>query len=312
MNKTFYFLVVLFTFAFLLSPSSSYAIHQNSVSYTIIVSATVGEPKLTLFGYTSPGAWVELKGTGVVEETISNSQGYFFFDRIFLPRPRPEYPELCLTAVDTQQRPSFPTCLPPLPVGPFNIQVGPVLLSPTISLEKGNFLPGEQVAAKGATIPNSEVTIFLAYDPSSLPQFSLISPVYAYSLPKYQIRSDENGSFEFNLPANQPTTWRVFAAAKLLGSPTPKSNTLTFRVLSWWQWLWEKIKLIFLSLLAFIKPYLWQLIILIEVIIILWLFRKRRLSKANLHSLRQGSIFHPRLDKILRRRGGRNIKNRPT
>lgn len=272
-----------FAFCFLRFGFPTYATAEP-VSYEITVSAAIGEPKLTLFGYSSPNSLVELKGNRVSEQVIANKQGYFFFDRVFLPQPTPEYPELCLTSIDTQSRISFPTCLPSLPrqlAGPYEITVGPVLLPPTISLEKGNYLPGKQVAAQGATIPNTEVTIFLANDLSTFYLASkLITPAYAYSLPKYQIQADENGHFEFNLPANRSATWRIFTAASYLGSPTPKSNTLTFKILSWWEWLWQKLKEILALFLGLFKPYLWQLIILAEIIILslLW-HQKRKLSK---------------------------------
>lgn len=323
MNKnfrTFAFCAVVFSFSFLVFRLPVHAT-TDPVSYIITVSATIGEPKLTLFGYSSPSSKVELRGNRVYEETITNYQGYFIFDRVFLPmavhpggetQRHPQgahYPELCLTAIDTQSRISFPTCLPPLPVGPFDISVGPVLLPPTISLERGSFLPSEQISAQGATIPNSEVTIFLAYG-SSGSTISLVPPLLASSLPKYQIRADQNGHFEFNLPANWPSSWRTFAAAVFLGSPTPKSNTLTFKVLSWWAWLWEKLRLLFFAILGFLKARFWPFIILAEIIIILWLKKKKRSSEADFYPLRQNSVFHSRLDKILRRAGSGDIKNR--
>jgi len=149
--------------SYFINPKSIFAV-ENPQSYQITVSAAIGESHLTLFGYTSPNALVQLEGQRVSEQVIADQNGYFFFDRIFLPKPNPLYPELCLTSVDTQSRISFPTCLPSLPTEPLNIIIGPVLLSPTLILSKGNFLPKEQIVAKGLTIPNSEVMIFLAND----------------------------------------------------------------------------------------------------------------------------------------------------
>lgn len=284
-----FLIVLILLFLNLHSPSAFAA--TESIPYAITVTATVGEPKLTLFGYTSPQAEVKLEGERVHEETIANEEGYFFFDRIFLPPPTPDYPEICLTAIDTHYRTSFPTCLPPLPVGPFDITVGPVLLPPTISLEKGNFLPNEQIVAEGETIPNTEATIYLANDfwtktPHRLLSIFRASPAYAYYLPRYQIQADERGHFEFNLPGVRPASWRVFAATNFLGSPTPKSNSLSFKVLSWWEWFWQMLKRLLSLILGFLRPYLWQLIILAEVVLIFWLWRKRRLSKADSHALR--------------------------
>jgi len=227
----------------------------NPVSYQITVSTAIGEPLLTLYGWTSPKSLVRLSGQRVTDEVISDDKGYFFFDRVFLPGANPDYPELCLSAIDTQSRISFPTCLAPLPGGPFNFNIGPVLLSPTISLSG--------TTANGATIPNVPVTITLATQPTR----RLVTAAQAYFLPHYQISSDENGNFEFSLPDEEP--WRLFASAQFQNFATPKSNTLTFQKPSFWIWLWELI-------LKLLKPYGWFLILIMEMIILIGLVRGKR------------------------------------
>jgi len=296
LKQLFFWLVVLTLISFCANAPAKPAVLAitNPLDYQITVSASIGEPKLTLFGYSSPSARVELKGGQVAEEVWADQRGYFLFDRVFLPR---KYPELCLTSIDRQNRVSFPLCLPPLPTGPFQIKIGPVLLPPTLSLEKGNFLPGEQISAQGLTIPNASVTVFLANQKRSLsptPRFSFdflqilkppfVSPAYAYSLPQYQIIADQDGRFEFNLPNTQPSGWRIFAAASYLGSPTPKSNTLSFKILSRWQWLGEKIKRALFFCLELLRPYLWQLIVLAEIMIIAFLIKQKK--KRNQPSLK--------------------------
>ena len=296
--KIFKFLIVVFSFSFLVFRfSSSAQAVTNPISYEITVSATIGESRLTLFGWTSPQSLVELQGQRVSESVIANDQGYFFFDRILLPAPRsprsasgvgevePTYPELCLTSIDTQSRASFPTCLPPLPrqlAGSFDMSIGPVLLPPTLNLSKGSFLPNEQVIAQGLTIPNSEVNIFLANNLTPSLRFSFIPSVYAYFIPRYQIKADANGHFEFNLPSSPPTSgtsWKIFATATHLGLPSPKSNTLTFRILGWWEWLLAQIKLILGLIVGLAKPYWWQIIIFLEIGILLVVKRKMQSEK---------------------------------
>jgi len=286
--------------AHLCSSVPTLAQSSKSVSYEVSISATIGEPKLTVFGWTSPLALVELKGQRVSELVVADQNGYFYFDRIFLPRANPNYPEICLSVVDRQSRlSSFPTCLPPLPTGPFEIKVGPVLLPPTLSLEQGEFLPGQQVKASGATFPNSKVKIFLANETFHLRgeksrQFGgtgvpaagggkhlggeFVKAVYAFSLPQYEIQSDEQGNFEFNLPAGRPASWKVFAAAEYQSSPSPKSNSLNFKVLGWWEWLWWQAKRGLLVILAFFKPNWWWLIIGAEIWLIAWLWKRRKAS----------------------------------
>jgi len=294
-TSTFFAVFFSFAFLFLLFPSLVHAI-TNPQSSQIIISASIGEPKLTLFGYTSPHALVQLDGQGVAEEVIADENGYFFFDRIFLPYPKPQYPELCLSSIDTQSRLSFPNCLPTLPIGPFDITVGPVLLSPTLSLSKGSFLPQEQVVAEGLTIPNSEVMIFLANDSKSevkptsnfntnihpLTQFLRGRTVYAYSLPQYQIKADEKGYFEVNLPTIKKTNWKIFAGAIFQNSLTPKSQTLNFKIQSWWEWFWGKIKQVFGLFFNTLKPNLWTVIIIGELIVMGILLVKWRLNKGKL------------------------------
>jgi len=261
----------LLTFAF---PLFTQAI-TNPVSYEINVSASIGEGKLTLFGYTSPNALVQLDGQRVSEEVIAGQNGYFFFDRIFLPRPNPQYPELCLTSIDTQSRLSFPTCLPPLPTGPFDISVGPVLLSPTLSLSKGSFLPKEQIVAEGLTIPNSEVIIYLANDAAKKSFISRLVPAaFAYTLPQYKTQANQNGHFEFNLPTIKKANWKIFAGANWQNSPTPKSNTLNFKIQSWLDWFLSKIISLLRAVLGVLRPFLWLIVIMIEVLVVSLLINK--------------------------------------
>ena len=284
--KVFKFLIVFlfFVFCFFISLTPIHAA-TKPISYEITVSATLGEPKLILFGYSSPHSLVQLRGERVAEEVIADNQGYFLFDRTFLPYPNPQYPELCLNAIDTQSRISFPVCLPPLPKGPFNFNIGPVLLAPTFSLEKGSFLPQEQVKAEGLTMPNIEVNIFLAND-ASQKKSNLLSRLFrfeasAYSLPQYKIKSDSQGRFEFSLPTIKPNNWRLFTAAEFQGSPTPKSNTLNFKILSWWQWLFLLLTNLLGAFLRLIKPFWWLLLICLELGLVVFL-----LAKIKLHSLR--------------------------
>lgn len=295
-----FFLFPLFPLFLPVITPPAWATSPEPVPYQIKVSAAIGEPKLTLFGYTSPHAQVELKGFRVFERTLANSDGYFVFDRIFLPPPKQDvflrevvYPELCLMALDTQGLTSFPLCLPPLPSGPFDIKAGPVLLPPTLTLEKGSFYAETQITARGQTIPNSQITIYLANNSSGEPGlihfFSnfLASPVQAYSLPEYKIEADQAGHFEFNLPAVQPATWKLFAATTYLESPSPKSNSLTFKIMGFWEWLWEELKKILGAIFGLIRPYLFFIILLVEAVIIGYLLRARKGSmKAHPDSLR--------------------------
>jgi hypothetical protein len=269
--------ILIFLAISLVSPKSALAQSSKSASYEISISATIGEPKLTVFGWTSPQALVELKGQRVSELAVADETGYFYFDRVFLPPPKPNYPEICLSVVDRASRiSSFPTCLPPLPPKLGEIRVGPVLLPPTLTLEKGEFLPGQQVKATGATFPKSKVKIFLANSASNLAShLPGVKEAYALFLPQYEIQSDQQGNFEFNLPASYPQNWKVYATAEFQGSPSPKSVSLSFRVLGLWAWFWQRVKEFLLAALALLKPHWWWLVIAGEILLILILWRKK-------------------------------------
>jgi len=256
------------------SPDRVLAFEHHLTPAPIKISATIGEPKLTLFGYTGADCLVYLQGQRVFEEINANSSGYFEFTKIFLPLPNPGYPELCLTSIDNQQRITFPTCLPPLPTGPYHIEIGPVLLPPTLTLSQGTFAPNQQVIASGQAIPNSTVNIYLSNQKSRL---SLIKPALAYNLPHYQANANKDGSFEFNLPVNY-SKWRVFAASEFEENPSPKSNTLTFKVLTPLGWLFHLLKQTILFLFNLLSPYLWLLVILLELVAIYLLLKKRKSS----------------------------------
>jgi len=247
-----------------------------SIEDEITVSASIGEPKLTLFGYGPVGSQVTLTGIGILEITAANDIGYFEFENVFLPR-RTEgqefYPEFCLQAyyeeISTQ-----PTCLAPLPFGKFNYQIGPVILSPTLVLEKGTAFTAEQVKAYGRTLPNTEITIFLAKEENQglsdfLKNIWLVKEASAYSIPTYQITSDSNGNYEFNLPSETSSRWRIFAASSFQSKNSAKSNTLSFWVKpAIFRWLDEVA-----AFLSLIWSNCFPLLIIFELLIIGFLIR---------------------------------------
>lgn len=197
------------------------------VSDDITVSATIGTTaKMIVEGYAPSSSKVILTGEGIFEERSAEVSGWFSFDNIHKTGSTDEYPELCLIAylgnLSTQ-----PTCLPSLPGGNNSYNIGPVILSPIISIEQNVFLLGTQVALNGTTIPNTPVNIYFAENSSTL---ALVQKALAYSIPAYQVESDSKGDFQLNLPSNTIAKWKVYAATTYLDSSSPKSNTLNFTV----------------------------------------------------------------------------------
>jgi len=212
-------LAILLTFVYLsicvFVPNSVVA-QSNTTSLPspdVVVSATISEPKMILYGWGPPESDIRLTGIGIDEKTRSQTDGYFRFDSVFLPselfgNPALEFfPEMCIFAITSKHSSTSPTCLPRLPLGPYLFDIGPVILAP--SLEVGNNL------SKGKTIPNSDIEIFMTSN---------------YFIPIYRIRSDKFGDFSFNLPITKGNVWRIFAGTSFNGlGMSTKSNTLIFK-----------------------------------------------------------------------------------
>ncbi|HCR36216.1 hypothetical protein A2130_03265 [Candidatus Woesebacteria bacterium GWC2_33_12] len=211
------------------------------------VYLTIGKPSLILYGYGPSESEIYLSGVGISERTTANKDGYFEFDEVYSYSFF--YPELCLQAKDSFNRLSQPVCIPALPNSSLvPAKVGPVLISPTISLSENYLLTGDTGFVSGITIPNSPVDVFMAGN--------------IYYLPKYQIKSNNEGLFEFSLPTADTSVYRIFATSKAGENPTAKSTTLTFSVIS-------PAKSSFFDLKEFLLRHKLSSLIILELVIIM-------------------------------------------
>ena len=214
-----YFLLLVILF---FSPISVSASEYNSSASTNI-TASIGENRVTIFGYTSPKSRVELSSPKVFAVTYSNQDGYFEFEKILLPK-NPS--DLCLISLDDNQRSTSPVCIPPPPPYNYHTDIGPILLPPTISLENNQIDPNSTIIASGQAIPNSTISInFYKVNNSGL---SFPKEVQAYSLPSLTANSDSLGNFNLNIPTAYSSDYRLYASAKFQDNYSPKSNTLIY------------------------------------------------------------------------------------
>ena len=198
-------------------------------SLDIYLTTTVGKPSLSIYGYGPSNVEVSLNGIGVSAKVTSEKNGYFRFDRIYTNTYF--YPELCIQAKDNENRVTQPSCIPALPLDTkVPLEVGPILLSPTISLDKNNVVVGDTSFVTGFTIPNSEINVYMAKDQKN--NLSLVSTANAYYIPNYQVKSKDDGSYEFSLPSLDATTYKLFASGRIGEDLTAKSTTLTYSVIS--------------------------------------------------------------------------------
>lgn len=222
---------------------------QESAALKTQVKARVGRYRATISGFTSPYAQVFLSGFGLYRETTASKEGLFLFDQVLLPE-KPT--ELCFQAQDLKTIPSSLLCLPKF-LSNRDILIKDIYLPPTISLEKGQAPYNQTVAARGATTPNSPVALYLfEKEPPFYFSSFFVRKIFAKAGPRLEIKSNNFGFFEFNLPTAYPADFRFFVGSSFGQFVSPKSLTLTFKVFGFW----EKIRIWFWGLLAF----LWELL----------------------------------------------------
>lgn len=240
----------------------------QSSSGIVGVSASIGAFRFTLDGYTSPGALVTISGMGVYDQTYANRDGYFQFSNSFSPfSPR----EACLTAQDQLGRITSPVCLPPFSTNR-NITIGPVILSPTVSLDKDNYYVGDEVILSGQSIPNSQITLS-SFVKNKSPRIitQIIKPVSAATIPQLTIKTDAKGNYAVALPSSSDESMRLFTQTKYNEQPSAQSINLNIKIWPVWMIVINFFKLMFLLL----KPRLIELIIVTQLIgLIIYLLKR--------------------------------------
>jgi len=268
----FVFLVLLFSLLFdqqkawekkqILGMSKSYS------TGAVTVSASIGNFRFTLDGYSSPGALVTIQGMGIYDQTFANRDGYFQFSNSFSPfSPR----EACLTAQDQLGRLTSPVCLPPFSTNR-NITIGPVILPPTVSLDKDVYYVGDEAILSGQSIPNSQI-VLSTFVKNKSPRIitQIVKPVYADTIPQLTIKTDAKGNYSVALPSSSDEAMRLFTQTKYNEQPSAQSINLNIKIWPVWMMVINFFKLIFLLL----KPRLLELIILVQLIgLIIYLLRR--------------------------------------
>ena len=261
------------------APETAVLGKQTNAAVSTTVSAWIGEHYFNLFGLTSPSALVTIDGAGIFDQTYADKTGYFEFNNRFSPfSPR----EACLTAKDQFGRLTNPVCLAPFPIE-YNVHIGPVILPPTVSLNNPpsglDYFIGDDTILSGQTIPKKTINLsFFSNEiqPSRLKigNWKLIKPVEAFGFPKLQTTSDDKGNFSIGLPSTAAKSYRFFTQVEYRQEASPKSLTLTLKILP----VWMIIVNLFLLFLNSLKPYILEILILLEISIIIYYFYSHYLS----------------------------------
>lgn len=249
----------LLSLLFLACPFPAQALSQTK---PISIQASIGQPSsLTIYGYTSPLSKTELTAPNVYAQTYSKSDGYFEFDRVYLP----ESPQdLCLSSLDSNRLTSPPICIPAPNTIITGKKIGPILLAPTISLNNPNPKPGDSVQIQGESIPNTKLILKLFQQNKNPLQFPTIS--WAYELPEINFNTDTKGRYGINLPSIYSTSYRLNTQALYqTDQASPQSFTLTYTLPAYW----------LIILKQFLKPILSFILSLCTLIIFIFLNSKK-------------------------------------
>ena len=208
--------------------------YSSAKNDKVKVTASIGHHRVIIHGHGPPHSVIELTSPRVYASVYSDNDGAFIFDRTILP----DNPgELCLSAIDNGNRRSNPVCIPPPPFNNDLTDIGPILLSPTLTLEGDLIKPNSTSIASGQSIPNSPIRIFL-YQINSH-SFVFPKSVQAFSLPVFTTNTDQLGNYSFNLPTVYSSNYRLYSAVIYQDNPSAKSNTLIYHLpsLLWLFWL---------------------------------------------------------------------------
>jgi len=219
-------------------------------------STFIGEFKFSLFGYTSPYAFVTFEGMGIFDTTTADGRGYFQFNNRFSPFSKRE---ACLSSKDQFGRLSSFACLPPFPIN-YNVSIGPVLIPPTLSLNSDHYYINDEIILSGQTIPNSEVN-FSVFTKNNNFLLSIVKPVEAASFPSLTADSDSLGNFSLSLPSSGPDSFRLFAQSGYNDEKTPESIRLNYKVLPVWMIVFRYLSII----LGLIKSRIIEILIVSEI-----------------------------------------------
>lgn len=261
---------------------------KTSQIQNVEVYAFIGEHRFSLYGYTSPFALVTFSGLGIFDQTIADKDGYFIFKNRFSPfSPR----EACLVAQDQLGRLTSPLCLPPFPTD-YNVEIGPVIMPPTLSLDKNEYWVGDEVILSGQGIPNSTVNLsFFSQEnyqliPNFLVKIFLLNPVYAQNPNTLETNTDNQGNFSINLSASQAKKLRLFTQINFDQKISPESRKLTVEILPWWGIFFKFFSLVFLIF----KSRLLEFIILLEIIVLIAYFLRRYFHPQHLAIIRRENL----------------------
>lgn len=248
---------------------------------SVKVSATIGQNSyFTIFGYTSPSAYVEMYGSRVYQKAVADSSGYFEFKEVVLPQT---IKDLCLSAQDTNSRPTPPSCFSLPPITNQHRNIGPVLIAPSLTIAKNTIKPGEANYISGETIPKTNVKIKIFPQYSSSPSFP--KPAFAANAtPVFILETiaDSKGQYSLFLPSSHANSYLINTQTEYKENPTPPSFQVSYSL--------PNYSLTLLQLYPLLLPLLFLQVLFISIL----LFARRRQMQSRALAIYQKSLSIPK------------------
>ncbi|GIW63496.1 MAG: hypothetical protein KatS3mg091_298 [Patescibacteria group bacterium] len=240
-------------------------------SSQVNISANIGlKTYIRIYGYTSPLSYVFLTSTGLSDTTLSEQNGYFNFIINYAPE---NLKEVCLNSSDQFGRTTNLTCLPILLKS--GAEIGPIILSPTLSLSKPIYLENDEILISGQTIPNQKVTIKFFKDTATNNPF--IKSVFAQETEKYAVTTDADnqGNYSFSLKKSTKDNLRIAGYTIYNNQKSPLSYTLRINSYNWWYLIDQYLKI----WLKILKNHLLEIFFILEAMFIYYLIENKAKNK---------------------------------
>ncbi|MFS8158706.1 MAG: hypothetical protein ACMG6E_00570 [Candidatus Roizmanbacteria bacterium] len=180
----------------------------------------------SIFGYTSPKSLVFLQTNIADISTTSDKEGFFSFNSISLPSSTSE---ICIHSIDSFGRNTQASCIPFLD-SYIGYHIGPILLSPTISLNKNMLKISENAIISGSSLPSSKIFLYFSQDSQHLFNNKEIpsQPILI------EAQTDSNGNYSIKFDSSKPIDGKIFTTAKRGIDNTASSNKLDISYLPYW------------------------------------------------------------------------------
>ncbi|KXK07703.1 MAG: hypothetical protein UZ21_OP11001000925 [Microgenomates bacterium OLB22] len=232
----------------------------HSISNTATVGAT---SSVSLFGYATKYALVTLESNINIGTTMAKEDGEFRFSNVSIPH---NTSEICLSYTDSSGNTSSSTCVP-FSETYYGYSIGPIVLSPTITLLEAVKDVGEAMEIQGWAIPNQPVRLYTFSD-NIVTWGSFLAPHKVHAIPPIETVADEHGHYTYSFKSETAQAVRIYTASSINNLSSDKSPALKADILPFYVIYIRKMALLFRTFVGNMQNILLLLELLLLYILI--------------------------------------------